>query len=151
MSTSPSIRVIPADWNLDADRIRAIRTKVFVEEQGVSVDVEQDGKDPVSWHVVAVDERGTAVGTGRLMPDGHIGRLAVVRELRGLGIGAGMLEALVAIAAAQGIREIALNAQAHAVPFYEGHGFQVRGDLFYEAEIPHRRMVRVNHSDAPFP
>jgi predicted GNAT family N-acyltransferase len=99
-----------------------IRFTVFVDEQKVPAEMELDEHDPVCVHVVA-KSAGRAVGTGRLLPDGHIGRMAVLREARGQGVGAAMLLALMEKARQRGDKEVALSAQTHAIGFYRKHGF----------------------------
>ena len=120
--------------------MRAIRTAVFVEEQQVPEDEEWDELDPVCLHVLAIDPAGRPVGTGRLAGDGKIGRMAVLRERRGTGVGAAILESLIGTARDRGIDECYMNAQSHALAFYRRFGFEVRGESFLEAGIPHHRM-----------
>jgi predicted GNAT family N-acyltransferase len=91
---------------------------------------------------VAFDAQGVAVATGRLLPDAHIGRMAVLEELRGQGVGATILRALVSISAHRGDRELRLHAQRSAVAFYVREGFVALGDEYVEAGIPHRTMIR---------
>lgn len=119
-----------------------IREAVFVAEQGVPPEIELDDWDERCEHAIAYDAEGTPVGTGRLLPDGHIGRMAVLRESRGKGVGARLLDALIERARARGISRVALNAQAHAAPFYARFGFLVAGEAFMEAGIPHFAMER---------
>ena len=118
-----------------------IRFTVFVEEQGVPREIELDDQDEPSIHAVAF-EGGRAVATARLLPDGHIGRMAVRREWRRRGIGALLLSALIGRARERGDREIILSAQVHAVPFYRAHGFVPDGEEYLEAGIRHQAMKR---------
>jgi predicted GNAT family N-acyltransferase len=127
--------------------IRRVRDAVFGEEQRVPRDLDWDGRDPDCIQVVAAEGDGRPVGTGRLLPEGRIGRLAVLRPWRGQGIGARMLATLVAAARTRGDLQVHLHAQTHAVPFYKKHGFRVDGEVFVEAEIPHVNMTR--RLDAP--
>jgi predicted GNAT family N-acyltransferase len=83
---------------------------------------------------------GEAIGTGRLMPDGRIGRMAVLAPWRGKGVGAAILEALMAEARRRGFREAHLHAQSHARDFYARHGFAVEGEEYLEAGIAHVGM-----------
>lgn len=129
-------------WDAGAAQLRAVRIAVFVVEQNIPEDLEWDEHDAVSAHALALDAAGAAVGCGRLLPDGHIGRLAVLRDWRGRGVGAALLLHFVAIARERGHRRAVLNAQEHAVPFYARYGFVPRGAPFMEAGIPHREMVR---------
>ena len=119
-----------------------VRDAVFVVEQGVPPEVERDEWDQRSDHALALDRDCRVVGTGRLLPDGHIGRMAVLPEWRGHGIGGRILASLIARAHERGMRRVVLNAQTHAVPFYARHGFTAFGDEFMEAGIPHVAMAR---------
>lgn len=128
-------------WDELAALASPIRFTVFVEEQRVPVELELDEFDPLSCHAVAwVD--GTPVGTGRLLPDGHIGRMAVRPAWRGRGVGAALLEALIDEAGRRGMGRLALNAQTHALGFYARFGFTPVGEVFDDAGLPHRTMVR---------
>ena len=116
-----------------------VRFTVFVEEQGVPRDIELDEQDSQSIHAIAY-EGSHAVGTARLLPDGHIGRMAVLKEWRGRGIGGLMLTRLLERAKERGQPEVALSAQIHAVPFYRAHGFVEEGGEYLEAGIRHQAM-----------
>lgn len=140
MTTPSSIHILP--WAEAASAAAAIRETVFVREQGVPPDIELDEWDARCEHAVAYDGTGKAIGTGRLLPDGHIGRMAVLREARGLGVGSMILAALVERARMRGMGRVMLNAQSHAAPFYRRHGFEAYGDEFIEAGIPHVAMAR---------
>lgn len=129
-----------AAWDeLQADAA-AIRMEVFVVEQKVPAELEMDEMDPVCVHAVAYDDAGTPVATGRLLPDGHIGRMAVRKSGRGQGVGGAVLQALMATARQRGDREVMLNAQTHAATFYGSHGFAQEGEEFMDAGIPHIHM-----------
>lgn len=117
-----------------------IRHTVFVDEQQVPAEMELDVWDPRSVHAVAFDAAGTAVGTGRLLPDGHIGRMAVLRSARGAGIGSALLVALMTEARRRGHRDAVLSAQTHAIAFYSRHGYLVEGAEYMDAGIPHVDM-----------
>jgi predicted GNAT family N-acyltransferase len=140
MTPSPGFRVRLVDWRDASGALSAIRTTVFVGEQGVPAEIEIDGRDPGCAHVLAESDSGEAVGTGRLMPDGRIGRMAVLAAWRGRGVGAAMLGALVAEARRRGFRETYLHAQSHARDFYARHGYAVEGAEYLEAGIPHVLM-----------
>jgi|SRR5450830_1981054 len=129
-----------AAWDeLQADAA-VIRMEVFVVEQKVPAELEMDDMDAVCVHAVAYDEAGTPVATGRLLPDGHIGRMAVRKSGRGQGVGGAVLQALMATARQRGDREVVLNAQTHATRFYGSHGFAQEGEEFMDAGIPHIHM-----------
>lgn len=134
------IRVDKADWQKDNTTIRHIRYLVFVEEQKVPLELDFDGRDPACIHVLAYDEKGQAVGTGRLQSNGRIGRMAVLREVRGKGVGTAMLNRLQEFAREAGHAEVFLDAQESALPFYRKNGFVPEGESFLDAGIPHRRM-----------
>jgi predicted GNAT family N-acyltransferase len=123
--------------------LHRVRQRVFVEEQGVPAALEIDALDPLSVHVLACDRDGQPIGAGRLTPDGRIGRMAVLADWRGRGVGEALLLALVAAARARGWRGISLHAQLPARAFYARQGFLPEGDLFEEAGIVHQHMRRV--------
>jgi predicted GNAT family N-acyltransferase len=129
-------------WKELVEQARQVRETVFVEEQGVPRDLEMDEHDSLSRHVVARDAEGGAIGTGRLLPDGHIGRMAVLADWRGKGVGRALLERLLEEAAVMRMRHLALHAQTQACGFYRRFGFVEEGPEFMEAGIPHRVMVR---------
>ncbi len=138
----PAYRLRHADWTRDRDALRAVRMEVFVEEQGVPEELEWDEFDAGSVHVLAEDEAGNPIGTGRLLADGHVGRMAVLAAHRGQGIGAAMLTWLIGQARHRGMRELLLHAQTHAELFYNRQGFERTGDPFMEAGILHCLMRR---------
>jgi len=113
---------------------------VFVEEQGVARELEWDDKDANCDHAVAFDGNGRAIGTARLLPDARIGRMAVLKEWRGLGVGAALLRAMLARARDKGMTEVTLHAQQQASDFYRRFGFREQGGEFQEAGIPHVEM-----------
>jgi predicted GNAT family N-acyltransferase len=127
------------DWPAAQTEAKRIRFAVFVEEQGVPAEIELDDMDTHCLHALAF-EGDEAVGTGRLLPDGHIGRMAVVKAWRGRGVGGALLRRLVEAARERGDREALLSAQVHALGFYRGHGFTPYGDVYHEAGIPHQAM-----------
>ena len=129
------------EWQRDSAAVRTVREAVFVIEQRVPVSLEWDGVDPQCVHVLAEID-GIAVGTGRLLPDGHIGRMAVLAQWRGQGIGAAMLDWLLDIARKRKMTRIVLHSQSHAIAFYERAGFRIEGEEFMEAGIAHRRMTK---------
>jgi predicted GNAT family N-acyltransferase len=142
MSGDSPFEVRLADWTIDGDALRAVRREVFIVEQRVPEVVEWDAMDPPSVHALAFDSAGRPIGCGRLLPDGHVGRMAVVASWRGRGVGAALLLKLVELARERGHARAILNAQTQAVPFYRRYGFTVTGDEFEEAGIPHVVMER---------
>ena len=136
----PDFRVRLVDWSGSEPVLMPIRTQVFVIEQGVPVALEKDGRDGDCVHALAESVAGEPIGTGRLMPDGRIGRMAVLASWRGRGVGAAILDALMAEARRRGFREAHLHAQSHAKAFYLRHGFIVEGPEYQEAGIAHVGM-----------
>ncbi len=139
-------RVEPAIELGDWERLRAevlpIRFAVFVDEQKVPADLEIDEWDARSLHAVARDAEWRAVGTARLLPDGHIGRVAVLRAARGAGVGAALVQRMVQAARAVGHADVVLSAQTHAIDFYRRLGFREEGAPYDDAGIPHITMRR---------
>ena len=129
-------------WDQARADAAPIRFAVFVEEQKVPAEIELDEHDAACLHAIARSE-GRPVGTGRLLPDGHIGRMAVLKAWRGQGVGAAMLTVLIDAARARGDRAVALSAQTHALGVYRRFGFTNEGPEYIEAGIPHQAMRRV--------
>lgn len=121
-----------------------LRRVVFIEEQGVSLADEVDGRDPEALHLLA-RQQGSPVGTARILPGdgyGKIGRVCVLAEARGQGIGAALIRAaLEKLRATPGMTEAHLGAQTHAIAFYEALGFVAHGPEYLDAGIPHRDMT----------
>jgi predicted GNAT family N-acyltransferase len=128
-------------WQQDAAALYAVREAVFIVEQQVPVEEEVDELDPPSLHALARDDAGRPVGTGRLTPLGSIGRMAVLADWRGRGVGRVILQTLIDAARSRGHTSLWLNAQTHALPFYGSFGFVAEGPEFDECGIPHRRMT----------
>jgi len=138
------VTVNVCEWN-DATAqaaLRAVRSEVFLREQGVPDELEWDDLDAMAVHVQARDAFGNAIGCGRLLPDGHIGRVAVLRHWRGKGVGTEIMQVLIALARERGHTTVRLNAQTQAMPFYVRLGFSLEGEEFLDAGIPHRHMHR---------
>ena len=134
------MNIITGSWDELRAHAQPIRFEVFVDEQKVPADIELDDMDPHCVHAVAYDEAGQPLATGRLLPDGHIGRMAVRKAGRGRGVGGAVLQVLIAAARARGDAEVILNAQSHAEGFYQRYGFVREGEPFMEAGIPHITM-----------
>jgi predicted GNAT family N-acyltransferase len=135
------------DWASLRTFATPIRHEVFVLEQGVPADEEWDLADRFCRHVVVHDTGQTSPGqaalaTGRLLPDGRIGRMAVRLTHRKTGLGGWVLQRLMHEAQQLGMSEVLLHAQVHALGFYERHGFISEGPEFLECEMPHRLMRR---------
>jgi len=138
--TDLRIELLP--WERARAHAAPIRFAVFVEEQRVPAEIELDEMDAKSLHAVAF-YAGDPIATGRLLPDGHIGRMAVLQAWRGRGIGGRILAKLMDAARARGDREVVVSAQVHAMAFYRAHGFVEEGAEYMDAGIPHRDMRRL--------
>lgn len=134
-----TIEVRPATWAADMAALMAIRRAVFIVEQQVPEALEWEAADHSARHWLAALD-GEVAGTARLLPGGHIGRMAVLAAARGRGLGSALLTAAVAGARADGCLDAFLHAQVHALPFYARHGFVAEGPVFMDAGIPHRTM-----------
>jgi predicted GNAT family N-acyltransferase len=140
--TRMSLWIVRAtSWKNDSEALRAIRESVFICEQGVPPELEWDELDDACFHLLAINSAGKPMGTARLSPEGRIGRMAVLKEWRGKGIGRALMERLVAEAQKTQMHQVTLHAQTQAVDFYQKFGFRVLGEEFMEAGIPHVRMI----------
>ncbi|MEU5522072.1 GNAT family N-acetyltransferase [Streptomyces sp. NPDC047860] len=152
--TAPYV-VRVAQGPADREACFALRKDVFVAEQGVPENIEYDAHDAGAVHVLAVREDGTPLGTGRLLHGpaaaaknggdpavGSLGRLAVTRAARGLGVGAALVRAIEEAARDHGLTAVDLHAQTHALGFYERLGYEAYGPEFPDAGMPHRAMRR---------
>ncbi|MGW0880840.1 GNAT family N-acetyltransferase [Streptomyces sp. NPDC002671] len=152
---NPPYTVRVAEDPADREACFGVRKDVFVVEQGVPEDLEYDAYDAVAVHVVAVREDGVPLGAGRLLYGeaaagktggdasvGSLGRLAVTRTARGLGVGVALVRAIEEAARARGLTAVDLHAQTHAMGFYEHLGYEAYGPEFPDAGIPHRAMRR---------
>lgn len=135
-------RVVSVSWRAHRGALSGIRHRVFVAEQGVPPRLELDRRDRRARHALALGPGGRPVGCGRLLADGHIGRLAVLPGYRGRGVGTALLAALVGEARRRGLARVFLHAQVAAVGFYARHGFTAAGGVFLDAGIPHRYMFK---------
>jgi predicted GNAT family N-acyltransferase len=132
--------ILTAQWAEDSVGLSQLRNRVFVDEQKVPLSLEIDGLDAECQHVKALID-DVIIGTGRLLPNGSIGRMCVLGEYRNRGIGTMMLKNLVQQAVDNGYQKLSLNSQSDAIPFYQKFGFIIDSEEFIEAGIPHRRMI----------
>jgi predicted GNAT family N-acyltransferase len=137
----PEFTVRIMEWREARPLARPVREIVFVAEQEVPLELEWDDWDERSDHALAFDAVGSPIGTARLLPDGRIGRMAVMKEWRRRGVGAALLIALLERARSRSMPVSVLHAQTHAVGFYRRFGFSERGEEFLEAGIPHVEMT----------
>jgi predicted GNAT family N-acyltransferase/predicted Zn-ribbon and HTH transcriptional regulator len=138
--TRKAFAILTVTFEAAEEAIRRIRTEVYIQEQNVPDELEWDGEDPQCIHVLAVDEDGEAVGTARLTAGGKLGRMAVLKPWRGRGVGSAMVKVLTELARERGNKQVILDAQTRAIPFYEAHGYTAEGPEFMDADIPHRKM-----------
>lgn len=134
--------ILLTDWTLEQARLSRVRRAVFIDEQGVPEDLEWDADDAGAVHLLAVDDQGRAIGCARLLPDGHIGRMAVLPAWRGRGVGRALLAAAQNAAQTRGHTILRLSAQTHAAAFYARAGFVAVGDDYEEAGIAHVAMQK---------
>ena len=133
-------------WNKDKTALASIRKKVFIEEQKVPEELEWDEFDELCIHVLVTNHQNNPIATGRIKPDGHIGRMAVLKEYRNTGIGTAILKELIKSAhnnhQGKHLTKVYLHAQTTAIPFYEKQGFISCSDEFMDANIPHKTMEK---------
>ena len=129
------------DYQDYIEKIREIRKEVFIEEQKVPENIEIDGLDLKAKHVLIFDAK-KAIGTGRMLLDGHIGRIAVKKQYRGRGIGKIIMEGLINTAKDLQLSEVWLSSQYHAKDFYQKLGFIEVGNIYQEASIDHIKMKK---------
>ena len=135
------LQVRIADWHKDNADLRRIRESVFIQEQGVTPEQEWDSDDATATHFIAY-EGDFAIGTARLLADGCIGRVSVLKDWRGLNVGEHLMRAVIKEAERLGLKQQILTAQVQAAGFYERLGFTAVSDEFLEAGIPHIDMLR---------
>jgi predicted GNAT family N-acyltransferase len=135
-----NVTIRQVEFNREQAAIESIRRKVFIEEQDVPEELEWDGLDTDAVQLLATNSEDKPVATARMLSNGHIGRMAVLPQWRGQGIGHALLSALLDIARQRQLPGVYLNAQLSAVGFYAKAGFQTEGDTFMDAGIPHKRM-----------
>ncbi len=129
-----------------ATKIKLIRNTVFTNEQYIDSEIDFDGQDDHCIHVLIV-KNGEYIGTGRMLSDGHIGRLAILKEYRGQGLGAEMVQSLMDKAKSENMKRVYLGAQKHAIGFYGKLGFSVYGEPFIEVNIEHSHMEKNIYRD----
>lgn len=142
---NPDWMVRPAVWKDDQLHIKYIRETVFIQEQSVPKELEWDEYDEAAIHLLALNKEGHPIGTSRLIlfrEQGQIGRMAVLKQYRRVGIGRALLEKMLRLAKEEKLSSVFLNAQTQVISFYESFGFSSVGEEFLEAEIPHNKMVK---------
>lgn len=127
-------------WHDGEPLLRAIREAVFIREQHVPEELEWDSMDGGSRHALALTLKGEAIGCGRILPNGHIGRMAVLPEWRNKRVGTAIMEIMLNEARARGLKQVDVEAQVQALPFYHLFGFVEHGNEFMDAGMPHKKM-----------
>jgi predicted GNAT family N-acyltransferase len=133
------IKIVETTWAISEVHLRAVRTPVFIQEQLVTPEFEWDDIDTTAVHVLAT-LNNEAIACLRIIDYHKIGRMAVLKQYRGNGLGAALLLAAVAICKTRGAQQITLSAQTHAIPFYEKCGFKVSSAVYQDLHIPHVDM-----------
>jgi predicted GNAT family N-acyltransferase len=132
------------EWAVMQSAAQSVRTAVFVNEQGIAPEDEWDTDDDTALHAVMFDVNGQALGNARLLQPSatiaKVGRMAVLKDARGNGYGARLLQALIRCARQRSHKEVRLSAQRTAEGFYAAHGFVAMGEPFDEVGIPHVEM-----------
>jgi len=138
MATSFTVSLVC--WHDGEPLLRSIREAVFIREQGIPAELEWDGLDETCRHALALSYQGDAIGCGRMFANGHIGRISVLPQWRKRKVGTAIMEALLDYARAHDYKQVDVDAQTFAVPFYHGFGFVEQGKTFMDAGLPHIRM-----------
>ena len=136
----PEFSIEKVSWQSQASSLKMVRERVFIVEQNVPIALEWDGLDQMSQHLLAINAMGEAIGCARLLEDGSIGRMAVLKDWRGKGVGSAILKYAIAINQQQGKHNIKLSAQMHAIDFYEKFGFVKCSPPYLDANIWHVDM-----------
>jgi predicted GNAT family N-acyltransferase len=127
-------------WHDGEPLLRSIREAVFIREQGVPAELEWDELDDSCRHALALSHQGDAIGCGRMLANGHIGRIAVLPLWRKQKVGTAIMEALLDYARAHDYKQVEVDAQTYIMPFYHSFGFVEKGDVFMDAGLPHTKM-----------
>ena len=134
------IHITQVTWHQAQSQLREVRTKVFIDEQHVPIELEWDDLDETAQHLLVVNDQTYPVACARLLSNGSVGRMAVLIAWRGLGIGSALLNEAISLYVQQGLQTITLSAQVHAVTFYEKAGFVVMSQPYLDANILHVDM-----------
>lgn len=137
-----NMHILQTNWAAQHQQLRLIREQIFIIEQGVPPALEWDTFDESAIHLLTIVEH-KPVACARILNFNHIGRMAVLANFRGIGLGTALLIKAIEICKIHGAPIITLSAQVHAIPFYEKSGFIVNSDIYYDAGIAHRDMLFV--------
>lgn len=130
-------------WHDGEPLLKSIRESVFIVEQGVPAELEWDGLDEGARHALAISHKGDAIGCGRMLSNGHIGRISVLPQWRKQKVGTAIVEALLAYARNHDYQNVDVDAQTHAMPFYRRFDFSEHGEVFMDAGLPHIKMYLI--------
>ena len=133
-----------AESSEDISDVRTIRQQVFVDEQGIDPSLEWTDDEGSFVYVLARSQDQLPVGTGRISVVADvatIGRMAVLKDWRGHGVGSAILGRLMKIGKSDGAKTFTLSSQLQAISFYEAHNFSAEGDVYLDAGIEHRKMT----------
>ncbi|MFM9834943.1 MAG: GNAT family N-acetyltransferase [Methylophilaceae bacterium] len=122
--------------------LKALREAVFIKEQHVPLHIEWDEHDQDAIHLLAFDHSGQAIACARILKIGRVGRMAVLREWRGKGLGLALLDEAIKICKSLGIQNVSISSQTHAIAFYQKAGFTVTSEAYIDANIWHVDMQR---------
>ncbi|NOU01239.1 MAG: GNAT family N-acetyltransferase [Gallionella sp.] len=128
-------------WHDGEPLLKSIRESVFIVEQGVPKELEWDGLDENARHALAISHKGDAIGCGRMLSNGHVGRISVLPQWRKQKVGTAIMEALLAYARNHDYQNVDVDAQTHAMPFYRKFDFVEHGEVFMDAGLPHIKMA----------
>ena len=128
-------------WHDGEPLLKSIRESVFIREQGIPAELEWDGADESCRHALALSHHGDAIGCGRMSASGHIGRISVLPQWRKQKVGTAIMEALLDYARAHDYKEVDVDAQTYALPFYHSFGFTEHGKEFMDAGLSHIKMM----------
>ena len=135
-----NVKISQVQW-LEAEKpLRKVRTVVFINEQHIPINLEWDDLDATAKHLLAVIDANEPIACARILNNGSIGRMAVLKAWRGLGVGSALLKRAIEIHQQHGIQNITLSAQVHAITFYEKAGFEVISQPYLDADIQHVDM-----------
>jgi len=146
LTLQDSFNIAQVSWQTHAPQLRAVRETVFINEQSVPVELEWDCLDQQAHHLLALNAVGEPIGCARLLSNGSIGRMAVLKPWRGLGVGVALLTAAINYYQQRAQPVITLSAQVHAIAFYEKFGFKLCSEAYMDAGILHRDMQRIDAS-----
>ena len=135
-----NINIIQTTWYKDEAHLRAVRTPVFIQEQAVTPEFEWDEIDATAVHLLA-SLNGKPIACLRIIDYHKIGRMAVLKKFRGIGLGSALLLEAIEICKKYGSKQVALSAQTHAISFYEKVGFKQISGEYCDVDIPHVDML----------